>query len=156
MFTNLMSVIFFFFDFPCLTNSPTASNMTLAHSSFGMPLLPEPMAGNAMEMYSCATFKLFKQARRRTYLLWDSPTSRKTGPTAWTTFLQGRYPEFVITASPSVSDPRARFAIILFDSTSITFPPLSSMALATPPSCRRQLLAAFTMTSTRSLVRSPL
>ena len=113
------------------------------------------MAGNAMELYSCAMVKLFEQARRRIFLLWDSPTSRKTGPTAWTTFLQGRYPEFVITASPPFSDP-PRFCIILFDSTTISFPPLSSMALATPPSCRKQLLAAFTMTSTRSLVRSPL
>ena len=102
------------------------------------------MAGNAMELYSCAMVKLFEQARRRIFLLWDSPTSRKTGPTAWTTFLQDRYPEFVITASPPFSDPR--FAIILFDSTSITFPPLSSIALTAPPSCRRQLLAAFTMT----------
>ena len=85
-----------------------------------------------MEMYSCAMFKLFKQARRRIYLLWDSPASRKTGPTAWTTFLQGKYPERVTTASPAFSDPR--FVTILFESTSIAFPPLSSMALATPPS----------------------
>src|SRR4051812_31828436 len=69
------------------------------------------------------------------------------------TFLAGRFPAVVMTASP-VGQPPCLF-LITMHSSKIAGPPARWMAPSTPPPPSNELLAAFTIASTCSLVMSP-
>ena len=69
--------------------------------------------------------------------------------TAWITQRQGSLPAPVTTAPPTGTGAFAR------DSRWISSPPLRTIAPATPPPCASAVLAAFTIASVASSVRSP-
>src|SRR5215831_13964953 len=75
--------------------------------------------------------------------------SRKTGPTAWTTYLAGSRPAPVAFASPVAQPPRRAH------SSKISSPPARRIAPHTPAPGPSASFAAFTIASTRSSVRSP-
>ena len=69
--------------------------------------MPEPMAGSAMAVIPSLSVstKLFRQGRRRIFLLLFEFTFFQMVPTAWTITLHGRFPELVFATSPSLSAP---------------------------------------------------
>ena len=102
--TNLISVKIAFDGSPRVIHSFTASNITFALISFGMPKSTDLIAGKAMDLHFlllAAAARLFKQAIFRALLHFSSSDLFHIGTTVWMIFLHGSLPGSVTAAKLS-------------------------------------------------------